>query len=54
MENQAVQLKERTKRFAVQIITMFRALPHTDEARILGRQLLRAATSVAANYRAVC
>ncbi len=54
MENQAAQLKDRTKRFAVQVITMFRALPRTDEARILGRQLLRAATSVAANYRAVC
>ncbi len=54
MENQAVQLKDRTKRFAVEVITMFRALPRTDEARILGRQLLRSATSVAANYRAVC
>jgi len=54
MDNQAVQLKDRTKRFAVQVITMFRTLPRTDEARILGRQLLRAATSVAANYRAVC
>jgi four helix bundle protein len=29
-------------------------LPKTDEARVLGRQLLRSATSVAANYRAAC
>jgi four helix bundle protein len=29
-------------------------LPKNDEARILGKQVLRAGTSVAANYRAVC
>lgn len=29
-------------------------MPKTDEARIIGKQLLRSATSVAANYRAVC
>jgi four helix bundle protein len=33
---------------------MFRALPRTDEARVLGRQVLRSGTSVAANYRAAC
>ena len=31
---------------------MFQLLPKTDEARIIGKQLLRSATSVAANYRA--
>jgi four helix bundle protein len=30
----------------------FRSLPRSDEARIIGKQLLRSATSVAANYRA--
>ena len=50
----ADELKERAKRFAVQIVWLYRALPRTEEARILGRQLLRSATSVAANYRAVC
>jgi four helix bundle protein len=54
MDNQATQLKERTKPFAIRIIRMLRALPKTDEARVISRQLLRAATSVAANYRAVC
>ena len=54
MDNQATQLKERTKQFAIRIIRMLRALPKTDEARVISRQLLRAATSVAANYRAVC
>ena len=33
---------------------MFRSLPKTEEARILGRQVLRSGTSVAANYRAAC
>lgn len=48
------QMKKRTKAFAVQIIKFYKSLPRTDEARVLGRQLLRAGTSVAANYRAVC
>lgn len=50
----AEQLKERTKRFALRIINLVRALPKTEEARLLGRQLLRSGTSVASNYRAVC
>jgi len=54
METQAQALKDRTKQFAIRVIRLFRALPRTDEARIMGKQLLRSATSVAANYRAVC
>ena len=45
-------LRARTKTFAVRIVRLFRTLPKTDEGRILGKQLLRSATSVAANYRA--
>ena len=48
------KLKKRTKTFAVQIIKLFKYLPRSDEARVLGRQVLRSGTSVAANYRAVC
>jgi len=33
---------------------MFRSLPRPEKARIIGRQALRSATSVAANYRAAC
>jgi len=33
---------------------MYRALPRTRDAQILGAQALRSGTSVAANYRAVC
>ena len=52
--NQAEQLKERTKQFAIRIVNLFRSLPKTEEARVLGRQVLRSGTGVGANYRAVC
>ncbi|HEX5219971.1 MAG TPA: four helix bundle protein [Verrucomicrobiae bacterium] len=48
------KMKVRTKAFAVQIVKFYKTLPKTDEARVLGRQVLRSGTSVAANYRAVC
>jgi four helix bundle protein len=48
------QLRNRTKRFALRVLKMFRALPKTEEARVVGRQILRSGTSVGANYRAVC
>jgi len=50
----AKQMQSRTKSFAVRVIRMFQRLPKTDEARILGKQVLRSGTSVAANYRAAC
>src|SRR5436190_20297141 len=48
------EVRNRTKQFAIRIVRLFRSLPKTDEARTIGRQLLRSGTSVAANYRAVC
>lgn len=33
---------------------LYQQLPRTGESDVLGRQLLRSATSVAANYRAAC
>lgn len=48
------EMKLRTKRFALRIVRLFKGLPHCDEARIIGRQVLRSGTSVGANYRAVC
>ncbi|HEV2177688.1 MAG TPA: four helix bundle protein [Terriglobia bacterium] len=48
------EMRDRTKRFALRVIRLFRALPRTEEARILGKQVLRSGTSVAANYRALC
>jgi four helix bundle protein len=51
---QAEELKKRAKQFAVRIVRLYQALPRRDEARVIGRQVLRSGTSVAANYRAVC
>jgi len=47
-------LRRRTKAFALRVIKLFRALPKTEEARVLGRQVLRSGTAVAANYRSAC
>lgn len=46
------QLKQRTKAFALRVIRMTQALPHRREADVIARQVLRSATSIAANYRA--
>jgi four helix bundle protein len=48
------QLRSRTKDFALRIGKLFRSLPHSPEAQVIGKQLLRCGTSVGANYRAVC
>lgn len=48
------ELKERTKLFALRILKLARALPNTDEGRIIRKQIIRSGTSVGANYRAVC
>lgn len=45
------ELKQRTKAFA-RVIRMTQALPRTREADVIARQILRSATSIAANYRA--
>ena len=45
-------LKERTQTFALGAIRLVRALPNSAEAWVIGKQLLRSATSVGANYRA--
>ena len=46
------ELRNRTKRFALRIIRLFRHLPRSTEAQVLGKQLLRSGTSADANYRA--
>ena len=48
------ELKQRTKMFALRVIKVYQSLPKTTEAQIIGKQLLRSATSIAANYRAAC
>jgi four helix bundle protein len=51
MKENNKNLKERTKQFALKIIRLVALLPRTMEAEIIGRQLLKAGTSVGANYR---
>jgi four helix bundle protein len=53
-EHRSAELKDRTKAFALRIIRLIRALPPGMESRVIGHQLLRSGTAVAANYRAVC
>jgi four helix bundle protein len=47
-------LKRRTKQFSLRIIRLCETLPSKPAARVIANQLLRAATSVGANYRAAC
>ena len=47
-------LRSRTKDLALRVIKLYQSLPEKDEARMIGKQLFRSATSVAANYRASC
>jgi len=54
MHQRDSDLRLRTKQFALAIIRLCRSLPRSEEARILGKQLLRSGTSVGANYRAAC
>ena len=44
----------RTKEASIRVIRVFQQLPRTGEAVVIGKQLLRSATSVAANFRAAC
>ena len=50
----AEELKLRTKQFGIRMIKLVESLPRNQTASVIGRQLLRSATSVGANYRAVC
>ena len=48
------EMKTRTKRYGLRVIKAVQALPNDRIANVLGSQLLRAGTSVGANYRAAC
>jgi len=54
MEQQSDALKKRTKLFALRCIRLFKTLNRDPTAVVLGKQLLRSATSIGANYRAAC
>ena len=46
-----VDLKIRTRDFALRIIRLYSSLPKSTEAQVIGKQVLRSGTSVGANYR---
>jgi len=46
------ELRNRSKRFALRIIRLFKHLPRSVGAQVLGKPLLRSGTSLGANYRA--
>jgi len=50
----AVELKQRTKKFGLDVIGLTESLPSTQTGKVIGNQLLRSALSVGANYRAAC
>ena len=57
MENQepkSPDLRVRTKKFAIRVIRLVNSLPNNRTCEVIGKQLLRCATSVGANYRAAC
>ena len=47
-------LKRRTKQFALRVLKLVAALPKSLAGKTIGSQLVRAGTSVGANYRAAC
>jgi four helix bundle protein len=48
------ELKDRTKNMALRVMRLALSLPKNSASEVLGRQIIRSATSVAANYRAAC
>jgi four helix bundle protein len=44
-------LRDRTKQFALRVIRMYGVLPRETAAQVIGKQVLRSGTSVAANFR---
>lgn len=49
-----VAFKQRTKALALRYIRLVEALPKTTSTGVMGKQLIRCATSVGANYRSAC
>ena len=54
MSELAGQLKDRTKRFALDVFELIKMLPPSEPGPTIKRQLAKSATSVPTNYRAAC
>ncbi len=50
-EERKAAFRKRTKAYASAVIRAYCDLPKLTECQVLGKQLLRSGTSVAANYR---
>jgi four helix bundle protein len=50
----SLDLRERTKQFAIRIVRMYTSLPKKTEALVIGKQVLRSGTSVGAQFREAC
>jgi four helix bundle protein len=48
------ELRARTRAFSLRVVKLVQSLPKNMVADVMGKQVLRSATSVGANYRAVC
>ncbi len=48
------ELQDRTKQFVLRVLNLVDALPCTAGGRVISMQLVRAATSIGANYRGAC
>jgi four helix bundle protein len=44
-------LKDRTREFSLQVIRLYSLMPKTTVAQVIGKQMLRAGTSVGAHHR---
>ena len=49
-----IQLQNRTNNFALRVFKMVEKLPKSRGIEVIANQLIKATTSIAANYRAVC
>ena len=54
MKDKSEELKQRTKKFALRMIKLYRSLPKGKDSEVIGYQMLKCSTSVGANYRAAC
>ena len=54
MRDDVERLRQRTKDFALRVISVYNGLPNRRDAETMGFQLLRAGTSVGAQYREAC
>jgi four helix bundle protein len=52
VNEQALEIRRRTREFGLRVIRLDRSLPRDVVANTRGKQLLRSATSVGTNYRA--